>query len=241
MGETVRFERRFQGFTDGALGGYAAGVAARELDGPVEANLRALPPLERDLELQPADDGGVELRDGETLVLEARPAEFELSLPSVPTLDEAQAADENPVHHETHPYPGCFTCGPARDEGDGLRLFMGRAPHNADLLAATWTPHADLTPDPALPPEFVWAALDCPTIWAAWLEDGRLTVPDGTFSVLARHRVEQLSPVPTGQPTIVTAWPIQHDGRKHVTGAAIHGEEGRLLARAQSLLVDVAR
>jgi hypothetical protein len=239
MGATVRFERRFQGFTDGALGGYAAGVAARELDGPVEANLRALPPLERDLELQRADDGGVELRDGETLVLEARPADFELSLPSVPTLDEARAADEHPVHDKAHPYPSCFTCGPARDEGDGLRLFMGRASQHADLLAATWTPHRELTPDPALPPEFVWAALDCPTIWAAWLEGGELTVPDGSFSVLARHRVEQLSPVPTGQPTIVTAWPIQHDGRKHVTGAAIHSSDGELLARAESLLVDV--
>jgi hypothetical protein len=241
MTETVRFERRFQGFTDGALGGYAAGVAARGIEGPAEANLRALPPLERELTLEPGDDGGVELRDGETLVLEARPAGFELEIPPVPTPDEARAADEHRVHDEAHPYPGCFTCGPGRAEGDGLRLFMGRASHGGDLLAATWTPHAGLTPEPELPAEFVWAALDCPTIWAAWLENEVLRVPDGTFSVLARHRVERLGPVPTGEPAIVISWPISHDGRKHVTGAAIHSADGELLARAESLLIDVAR
>ena len=64
---------RFQGFTDGALGGYAAGVAARGIDGPAEANLRALPPLDRELTLAGGDDGARELHDGEALVLEVRP------------------------------------------------------------------------------------------------------------------------------------------------------------------------
>ena len=243
MAETVRFERRFQGFTHGALGGYAAGVAARGVDGTAEANLRALPPLERELTLDGDADGAHELHDGETLVLEVRPAEFELEIPPIPNLDEAQAAGDHPVHSSEHPWPECFTCGPARAEGDGLLLFLGRPADRVGLLTGAWTPDRRLTPEPALPAEFVWAALDCPTIWAAWLgEDGQIRVPEpGTFSVLARYRLERLAPVPTGERAIVTAWPIQHDGRKHVTGAAIHSSDGDLLARAESLLVDVVR
>lgn len=242
MTETVRFEQRFQGFSDGALGGYAAGVAARDIDGPAEANLRALPPLERDLIVAPAEDGGVELRDGETLVLQVHPAEFELEIPPTPTLDEAEVANGRHVHEDGHLYRECFTCGPDRVEGDGLRLFMGRVPGRERFLAAAWTPDPKLTTGKTLPSEFVWAALDCPTIWAAWFdESGELSFPQGYFSVLARQRVEVLGDVPTGEPAVVTAWPIERDGRKHVTGAAIHSPDGALLARAESLLVDVKR
>ena len=77
MSETVRFERRYQGFADGALGGYAAGVAARGMKGPAEANLRALPPLDRELGVH-RDGERVELRDGDAVVVEAAPARFEL-------------------------------------------------------------------------------------------------------------------------------------------------------------------
>ncbi len=243
MGDTVRFERRFQGFADGALGGYAAGVAARGIDGPAEANLRSLPPMDRDLELASGEDGGLEVRDGETLVLEVHPGDFELEIPETPGLDEAEAANRDPVHdHGPHLYPACFTCGPDREAGDGLRLFMGQAPDRDGMLVALWTPHERLAQGPELPAEFVWAALDCPTIWAAWLDDGKVTWPAaGRFTVLARQRVEHIARVPTGEPTIVTAWPITQDGRKHTTGAAIHAPGGELLARAESLLVDVER
>jgi hypothetical protein len=242
MGETVRLERRFQGFTDGALGGYAAGVAARGIDGPAEANLKALPPLERELTVEPSENGGAELRDGETMVLTVGPSEFELEIPPTPTLDEAEVANGALVHDGGHLYPGCFTCGPERAEGDGLRLFMGSVPDRERFLAAAWTPDPGLTPGPTLPAEFVWAALDCPTIWAAWFDEyGDLAFPQGYFSVLARQRVELLGSVPTGEPAVVSAWPISDDGRKHVTGAAIHSPDGELLARAESLLVDVTR
>jgi acyl-CoA thioesterase FadM len=87
----------------------------------------------------------------------------------------------------------------------------------------------------------IWAALDCPTIWAAWATSVPAAIPSGSFTVLARQRLEQLAPVPAGEPLIVTAWPISAEGRKHVTAAAIHDRDGELLARAESLLVDVPR
>jgi hypothetical protein len=240
--DTVRLAERFQGFTDGALGGYAAGVVGKRIEGPVEANLRNLPPMERELELREAG-GSFELRDGDTLILDARPAQFELEIPEPPDVDEAEAAGKQLIHDEgTQLYPGCFTCGPDRAEGDGLRLFMGRLPERDGILAAAWPPHRDLAgPDGALPEELVWAALDCPTIWAAWSVKRPAAVPTDGFSVLARQRLEMVAPVPVGETAVVSAWPIERDGRKHLTAAAIHGKDGDLLARAESLLVDVPR
>jgi hypothetical protein len=243
VSETVTFERRFQGFADGALGGYAAGVVAGRIGGPVEANLRSLPPLERELDLRAADDGSLGLWDGETLVLEARANDFQVDLPEPTALDEAAAANRDLVHdHGPHLYPDCFTCGPNRAPGDGLRLFMGRVPGRDRILASAWTPDPGVAEGPALPEELVWAALDCPTIWAAWFtDDGVVAWPEGRFTVLARQRLEAVAPVPIGEPAIVTAWPISREGRKHVTGAAIHAPGGELLARAESLLIDVER
>jgi hypothetical protein len=181
MSKRVRFERRFQGFPDGALGGYAAGVAARGIDGPAEANLRSLPPMERDLELTSGDDGSVELHDGETLVLEVHPGDFELEIPETPGLNEAEAANCDPLHARgMQLYPSCFTCGPDREAGDGLRLFMGQAPGRAGMLVASWTPDERLAGGSELPSELIWAALDCPTVWAAWLgDDGKVALREG--------------------------------------------------------------
>jgi hypothetical protein len=64
MSDRVVLER-FQGFTDGALDGYAADVAARRIGGPAEANLRALPPLDRELSIEVDGERAV-FHDGET-------------------------------------------------------------------------------------------------------------------------------------------------------------------------------
>jgi hypothetical protein len=242
MDERIRLDQRFQGFTDGALGGYAAGVVAKRIEGPAEVNLRSLPPLDRDLEIRESGDG-LELHDGDTLILEALSAGFDLEVPEPPTMGEAEAAGNELVHDEgTHLYPGCFACGPDRAEGDGLRLFMGRRPDRDRMLAAAWTPHPDLASDGgALPEELVWAALDCPTIWVAWSRERPAAIPTDTFTVLARQRLEAIEPVPTGETSIVSAWSIEQEGRKHRCGAAIHDAAGRLLVRAESLLVEVPR
>jgi hypothetical protein len=236
---TLSFRRRFRGFESGALGGYAAGaVVAGRIDGPAEVNLRSLPPMGRALRLsEEGDSGGLALLDGETLVLEAKSAPFELEIPPPPGVAEAEEAAHRLIHDELgHLYPSCFTCGPDREPGDGLRLFMGRTGAGPDLLAAAWTPDQSLAESgDALQAEMVWAALDCPSIWAVG------EFPEDGFNVLARQRVESLEPVPVGEPSIVTAWPIEHDGRKHLTGVAIHDPDGRLLARGESLLVEVPR
>jgi uncharacterized membrane protein (UPF0127 family) len=62
MSETLSFPRRYQGCAHGALGGYAAGMVARRIDGPAEVNLGApagggsgvAPPLPERLAALPA-------------------------------------------------------------------------------------------------------------------------------------------------------------------------------------------
>lgn len=238
---TLRFEQRFQGFANGALGGYVAGAVAKRIGGPAEVNLRSLPPLDRDLELRETDEGALVLSDGDTTVLDAHRSGFELDVPAPPSWDAALAAAEHLMHHEhAHPYPGCFACGPGRAEGDGLRLFIGRGEDPEGPLVSAWTPHPALgAEDGTLAPEMLWAALDCPTIWAAWSDSRPARPREGRLTVLARQRLEQLRPVPAGEPAIVTAWAVEREGRKCLAGAAIHDREGELLVRADSLLVDV--
>jgi hypothetical protein len=95
---SLSFGRRFRGFESGALGGYAAGaVVAGRIDGPAEVNLRSLPPMGRDLKLsEQGDDGGIALLDGQTLVLEAKPAPFELKIPPPPGVTEGGGSGASP-------------------------------------------------------------------------------------------------------------------------------------------------
>ena len=81
MSDRVVLERRFQGFTDGTLDGYAAGVTARRINGPAEANLRALPPLDRELSIEVDGERAV-LRDSDTVVIELTATGFELEIPA---------------------------------------------------------------------------------------------------------------------------------------------------------------
>src|SRR3982075_2267589 len=77
-----------------------------------------------------------------------------------------------PIKQHEHLPPTCFVCGPARAQGDGLRIFAGplvRQSRNASaVFAATWTPDPTLAAeDGFVAPEFLWSALDCPTGYAS--------------------------------------------------------------------------
>ena len=64
--------------------------------------------------------------------------------------DAAAAAAASYPGHTFHPFPTCFACGTAREEGDGLRIFpgpVGDGPRRRDRVAATWTPHPSLDED----------------------------------------------------------------------------------------------
>ncbi|HYB04842.1 MAG TPA: hypothetical protein VED17_10285, partial [Nitrososphaerales archaeon] len=82
--------------------------------------------------------------------------------------------------------------------------------------------------------EFVWSALDCPTIWALVLL-GRADSDEKV--VTARLAVELISPVLAEQPQVVVGWKVNETGRTKIAGGAIFSTDGQLLAMAKHTLV----
>ncbi|HVH51472.1 MAG TPA: hypothetical protein VM690_04955, partial [Gaiellaceae bacterium] len=95
--------------------------------------------------------------DGDRVIAEARPHELDLELPEPLSYAEAVRLVEAQPDDPDHPFPGCFACGPERDEGDGLRLRP--APVGDGRVVAPWKPFA-------ADRELVWAVLDCPGAYA---------------------------------------------------------------------------
>ncbi len=119
----MRLAARFNGPDGSANGGYAAGSLACALAPPDGAGwqivLRRPPPL--DVKLAVHEDG---LYDGEQYVALAQRADVDGDVPRV-SVEQAQEAQARYLGFERHPFPRCFTCGPERPPGDGLRIFPG--------------------------------------------------------------------------------------------------------------------
>jgi hypothetical protein len=232
VGERIIIDRRFRGPPNSAQGGYACGLAAQHIEGPAEVRLLAPPPLETPLQLTRGEAGEVSLLDGDTLLVEARAASFDLEVPEPVTPAEAEAGSERCPWIERHPFPECFGCGPARAVGDGLRQFPGPV-DGRDLFACVWTPDPSLADEHGLVRRpFMWAALDCPTAGPA--------VPlDSGPCVLAGLRARIEGPARVGQPHTVVAWAIEHDARRHRGGAAIHDADGRLCGASEGVWIEL--
>jgi hypothetical protein len=231
MPQTITIARRFNGPANSGNGGYVCGLMASLIEGPSEATLRAPPPLEKPLTLARDENGAVALRDGDTLIGEARSVAFDLAAPPAPTLTEARAAAARYAGLHDHRYPTCFVCGTGRPLHDGLEIFTGRV-EGRDLVACAWTPGADLAgANGAVRPEFVHAALDCPSYWA---------LPHaGKPALLARLISSIDAPLPrANEELIVAAWPIASDGRKHRGAAALYHADGALIARSEALWIE---
>jgi hypothetical protein len=227
---TVTVQRRFCGPPDSGNGGYVAGLAAQALgDGPAEVTLRRPPPLDRPLRVEQTATG-IALLDGDAAVAEARPTDRTFDVPPPVRLpDAAETASGFDVSRYTsaHPFPRCFACGPARDEGDGLRLFPAPTGRDDVLVAWPWRPSETLAaPDGLVDVPAVWAALDCPSGGAWWFDLDEPTPP----AVLGRMAaVVHRRPAPD-EPLVVGGWRGADDGRKLHAGSAVWDERGDLLA-----------
>lgn len=231
-GETIVVAGRFNGPRESGNGGYTGGLLAGRLGGAVEVSLRSPVPLNEPLELAGGEAGSLRLLHDETTIAEARPLPgLEIAVPAPVGVEEARAAAANYRAPSDGPFSECFVCGPARGE-DCFGVFAGRV-EGRELVATPWTPPDWAAgEDDAVRPEFVWATLDCPTYFASHLEG------EMTLSFLVRQRVELLAPVRAGEEHVVIAWPIEQDGRKRLSGAAVLSAGGETLAVADALLVE---
>lgn len=226
--------RQFRGPPNSGNGGYVCGLLARQIEGPSTVALRALIPLDTPLKLEEIETGARLVGGDGTLIAEGLQATIALPAPPPPpSIAEAHAAGARCAFIEKPFHPPCFTCSSIREDGDGLRILPGqidRAPEGH--IACVWTPHAAFADaDGVIPEEIVWAALDCPGSLAWIVKTGMGGGLLGTMSgeVLRRPRA--------GEPTIVTAWPIESSGRKFIAGVALFDADGALMARGSQIWI----
>jgi hypothetical protein len=228
--QPIVIDPRFNGPEEAAQGGHVCGVCARLVDGPAEVSLRRAAPLDTPLAVERGPV--VRVLDDEAVVAEVRPSE-ELTL-AVPRVrpSEARAAAESYRGSGFTVFDHCYVCGPRRE--DALGVFATRVPEQ-EVVASSWTPPG-WTTDAAgtVAEEHVWAALDCPTYFAAHI--GRRNA----MCVLARMSTEVRGPIRAETEHVVVAWPLEVDGRKRHAASAVLTAEGDVLAVARVLLVDLA-
>jgi hypothetical protein len=238
---------RFRGPRASGNGGWTSGALAGLLDGcpadhaaawpPVRVTLRRPPPLDTPLPVR----AGVASHEGEEVAVAHV---VEDAVDPVEAVDHAQAraAEASYAGLAAHPFPSCYACGTAREEGDGLRIFPGRVADDTEgrvRVAATWTPHPstaedyhayrDRLPRASLPS--TWAALDCVGGWAGDLTErpmvlGRITARVDTLPVI-------------GEPHVVVGGARGSEGRKTFTAATLYDADGRVVAVAAHVWIAV--
>ncbi len=214
-GENIRIDRRYRGPESSGNGGYSAGALAERLGEAAEVTLRLPPPLERPLAVVERGDG-LALMDGDAVVAEAKPAAGPIeAIGPVSWREAVEAATRyEPFGPET--FRGCFSCGLARDEGDGLRIYPGAVAGRERVVAAPWVAH-----EPSVP--VVWAAIDCAGAYA--------TSAHGRGETVLGRMAARIDRLPReGERCVVAGWAGEEDGRKLAAGTALWTEAGELLA-----------
>lgn len=234
--QTVVIKHRFCGPPNSGNGGYSCGILGKHIPGPSQVRLHQPPPLDQLLTLSQDQDSWLLKHKGQ-LVGSAQPTQLDLSVPQPPSLQQARAARmEYPDDKETV-FGTCFVCGPARDAGDGLRLFCGAVEDGSaeiPLVACDWQPDSSLLDGEGnVADEYIWSALDCPSYFALGLATDKI-------SLLAQMSCCIDRPVPSNQPLIVYAWKRYIDGRKGFSAAALANTEGDVLARAEHLWIELS-
>ena len=234
MTDTLTIPAWFNGPPTSANGGYTCGRVA-ELVGAevVEVSLRSPPPLDTPLAVK-RDGDRVSVSDGETLVAEGRPGELLEDVPDAVPAGEIVAAQEAGRERWSagHPFPTCLVCGPARE--DGLGIFPAAIPGRDGLFGAVWTPNPSVGDgEGCVPPELVWAALDCPT-----------SAPVGNWNagpaiVLASLTARLGCPVRVGEQHTILSWELGREGRKGWGAAALYDSEGILTCASRALWIEL--
>jgi len=208
---------RFRGPARSGNGGWTAGSYAELLaPGTVEVTLKQPPPLDTPIDVTVAD--GTASSD----IADARLVERQLvTVPSMPA-DVARAAEASYAGLRSHPFPTCFSCGTARE--DGLRIFPGLVRSAERLVAATWTPTEVTVP-------ITWAAMDCIGGWSTPLDERAMVL--GRIAVSIDRLPE------AGVEHVVTGQWLDSQGRKSFTAATLYDVSGRAIARAEHVWIAV--
>ncbi|MEU8434091.1 hypothetical protein AB0F18_14420 [Streptomyces sp. NPDC029216] len=246
--ETITVPETLHGYPGVAFGGYVAGVLAARVPGggvgagsgagggAVRVDFRRPVPTMTAVRVGAGADGtGAAVLDADGVLLAAATAVAAPGgeVPEAPSWAEASKAADA---YRAAPPDGqvdCFGCGLGRSPAMGLRLHCGVV-EGRDLVAAAWTPDpALLDPEGLLPPELMWAALDCPGNAA-----GRLLGEGGPAGAVTAALTGRLLRVVPGAGGLVSyAWLLGVEGRKCAVGTALATADGELCAVGEALWV----
>lgn len=231
--DTITISPRFCGPARSGNGGYVSGVMAHRIGKQATVRLYAPPPLDRPLRFEDGE-GLVRLLDGDRLIAEARPSDQPVESPRPPSLGAARKASTHFVGFEQHDFPRCFVCGTGREPGDGLRIFPGHTP-SGEMVAAPWTVDESLAENGRVGDEFIWAALDCPSVFPLF------PMQPGRTMVLGELTCRVEGTVRPGDTCTVIGWRTGEEGRKRYSGSALFDASGKRLGATRAVWIDVAR
>ena len=230
-GSRIEIPPHLNGPAGSGQGGYCCGVFAALLGGPAEVTLRSPVPLGKPLATAVDSNDSATVHEGDRLIAEVRRARPTVEIPEAISIEEAEPARQQFTGSSEESFARCFVCGTARD--DSQRVWPGVV-EGRRLVATPWTPTDDwLGRSGLVRPEFVWSVLDCPASFAPLVDDA------GFVGMLGRLTVEIRDPPPMDEPHVITAWPIDVDGRKHRTGAALLSADGEARAVAEAVLIEL--
>lgn len=237
--DKIVIDSQFCGPPGSGNGGYVCGRLAHYFDGPATVRLMAPPPLDTSLDVFSASNE-IELHNGDAVIGRAWAGGPGIGIPAAPALEAARQRRKMFAGYKHHTFPGCFVCGTARTEGDGLMVYTGPESDPTAFsqaitnhVAGNWSPHESFCDeDGVLLPEFVWSALDCPSGWS-FLSSGEEVALLGEFSV------EINQPIHCGQDYIVAGWEYERSGRKRLAGAAIYDAAGLGLAWSRATWITI--
>lgn len=231
----VTIPAQFNGPPGSGNGGWVSGlVAAAALEhgtpGPVAVRLQVPPPLDVPLSWEHDGDTTRLLTHGGAVVATAAPGSFRHDPLPAPSAEEVSRGHDAYPGFDQHPFGTCFTCGPDRAEGDGLRIFSGPV-GDGHRTAAPWHALEAFATDGTIGTPITWAALDCPGGWAADFTEQPMVLGTMTAEVFS-------APEPGGT-YAATGDLIEQSGRKFTTATALYAEDGALVGRAEQVWIQI--
>ena len=146
-------------------GGYIAGLAAGDSDGPIRVRIRR-PLHPGESVVRTVEDGKTVVHRGDELVMAASNSPLHVAAQAPIAQDKIDAAMGRPMGWDP-PYPNCIGCGHEVD-GLGVRIRpLGDGKH----VVAVWSPAPQWADeDGVIPREFIWTAFDCVTAYVLFVD-----------------------------------------------------------------------
>jgi hypothetical protein len=233
----ITIDGRYEGPPGITNGGWIAGLMSQFVAAPtVTVSLRRPVPVETPVSVVPAGEGATLVGGGEELVL-ANGGGWDAQIPAVEPIalaDAEWATAQFWAAAEEHPFPHCFSCGPSRAVGDGLRLLPGAVAGRPELRAAPWKVDHEY--------DAGWGAAVAPAVWSALDCSGAFPhLRPCEAPVLGRMTGRLLGDVRPGETYVVVGRADGADGRKRYSSTALFDGDGRRLAESQQTWIMLDR